>query len=268
MINSGREKIEDKIFDEDISNESYHNKLLIRLGGKNRTLKNIDFSHTYFEHCYFKDCNFDSCNFNGCKFINCNLTGSSFPGSKFDYAVFEKTYVDNDILSYNCPSWDNLKLKFARTLRLNYQSLGDSESVNKAIQIELRSTKKHLYDSWHANTSYYRNKYKGFDRFMSFLKWLSFKAQETVWGNGESLWKLLRAGLYLWIFMTLKDVIYSPYWTEVPEYFKSFINMPSIFLGISKGTNNSDLYLSFISASRLIGFGLFMSILIKKFNRR
>lgn len=268
MTDSGREKIEDQIFDSDTSKTNFHNKLFIRIGAKGKTFKQVDFSHTYFEHCYFKDCVFDSCDFNGVKFSNCNLTGSSFPGSKFDYVNFEKTYIDNDVLSNNCPSWDNLKLKFARSLRINYQGLGDSESVNKAIQIELRSTKKHLYDSWHANTSYYRNKYKGFDRFTCFFKWLSFKCQEYVWGNGESLWKLLRAGLVLWIIMTLKDVIYNLHWTIVPEYFKSFINMPSIFLGINKGDNNSDLYLSFISACRLIGFGLFMSILIKKFNRR
>lgn len=268
MITSGREKIEDKIFNENITNGDYHNKLLVRIGAKKKTFNNVDFSHTYFEHCYLKNCIFNSCDFNGCKFINCNLTGSSFPGSIFDYAIFEKTFIDNDILSNNCPSHDNITQKFASSLRINFQTLGDSESVNKAIQIELRAKKNHLYDSWNSNKRYYREKYEGFLRIKMFFSWLYFKLQEFIWGNGESLWKLIRTGILFLFIMTLIDVYSFNNWQLLPEYYISLINMPSILLGVSKNSNYSDLYLSLITLFRLIGFGLFMSILIKKFNRR
>ena len=53
-------------------------------------------------------------------------------------------------------------MKFARTLRMNYQQLGFAESVNKAIQIELQATEIHLYKAWRSNEAYYRKKYAGF----------------------------------------------------------------------------------------------------------
>lgn len=268
MVDSKRERIEDKIFNENITNGNYHNKLFIRIGAKKKVFSNVDFSHTYFEHCYLKNCVFNSCNFNGCKFINCNLSGSSFPGSIFDYALFEKTFIDDDILSNNCPSHDNITKKFARSLRTNFQSLGDSESVNKAIQVELQAAKNHLFDSWNSNKRYYREKYEGFLRIKMFFSWLYFKAQEFVWGNGESLYKLVRTGIIFLLFMTLIDVYFFHNWECFPDYYNSLINMPNILFGVNKNSSYPELYLSFITLCRLIGFGLFMSILIKKFNRR
>lgn len=268
MINNDKEKIEDKIFDLDLKDESYHNKIFVRLGSKKKRFENVDFSHTFFEGCYFRDCVFDSCNFNGCKFINSNFAGSSFPGSKFDYATFEKSIIDNDILSNNCPSYDNLILKFARSLRMNYQSLGDSESVNMAIRIELSSTKDHLYASWYSKKTYYRNKYKGWSRIKMFLSWANFKMQEFIWGNGEQPFYLLRSILILGVFMSVFDVFKNGNPNHLSDYINSAIKSPSIFLGVSKPSYYSDLYLSIITLFRLISFGLFMSILLKRFNRR
>lgn len=268
IINSGRERIEDKIFNEEITNNNYHNKLFVRIGAKKKKFNNVDFSHTYFEHCYFKNCAFNSCNFNGCKFINCNFSGSSFPGSIFDYAIFEKTFIDDDILDNNCPSHDNVTKKFARSLRINFQSLGDSESVNKAIEVELRATKNHLFDSWNSNKRYYREKYGGLLRIKMFFHWLYFKTQEFIWGNGESLYKLIRTGILFLLLMTFIDVYSFHNWECFPDYYNSLINMPSLMFGVKNDSSYSELYLSLITLCRLIGFGLFMSILIKKFNRR
>lgn len=268
MEKSNREKIEDQIINENIENISFHNKLLIRIGAKDKHFKNINFGHTYFEHCYFRNCTFENCNFNGCKFINSNLTGSSFPGCQFEYSFFDKTLIDNDILSNNCPSLDNLTLKFARTLRTNYQSLGDSESVNKAIKIELSATKVHLHDSWYSNKAYYRKKYSGWKRAKMCLKWLDFKIQEFVWGNGEMPWYLLRTGFFVWLLMTIVDGIVFKKSFNLLEYWNSFLVMPSVFLGIEKPINYSNLYLSLIALCRLIGIALFMSIILKRFNRR
>jgi hypothetical protein len=268
MTDNHREKIEDKIIESDLNKTSFHNKLLVRIGSKGKKFSEVDFSHTYFEHCYFRNCVFNSCNFNGCKFINCNFTGSSFPGSKFEYALFDKTIIENDILDNNCPSNENLTFKFARALRINYQGIGDSESVNKAIRIELKATKIHLYDSWKSKKAYYRSKYQGWDRLKMFISWINFKFQEFIWGNGENLWYLFRTGFFIWVAMTTLDVIYFKNPVLLTDYWKSFIEAPTIFFGVTSPEQYPKLYLSLIVLVRLVGFALFMSIILKRFNRR
>lgn len=268
MKESGREKFEDKIFDVDLKGDNFHNKHFVRSGAKGQTFKSVNFSHTYFENCYFRNIIFDSCDFNGCKFSNCNFQGSSFPGSKFDYSIFEKTFIDSEIFDNNCPSFNNLKLKFARTLRMNYQGLGDSESVNKAIKIELDATREHLYEAWCSNTTYYRTKYQGIERFKMFFRWLYFKLQDFVWGNGESPVKLLRTGFVFWLIVAVIDTFCFKNPNNVSDYINSFSDAPSIFMGIDKPNGYSNNYLTIITSLRFVGFALFTSILIKRFNRR
>jgi len=118
---SGREKLSDKRFDSVVDKDKFVNKLFERLVALNIEFKNINFSYCIFDAAYIRNCSFQDCDFTGCRFLNCNLIGSSFSGCKFDYATFDKTHIDNDILENGCPGLDNLKLKFARSLRLNYQ---------------------------------------------------------------------------------------------------------------------------------------------------
>ena len=269
MESSGREKIEDQIFKEDtVVNEQFPYKLFIRIGAKKVKFVNTNFSHTYFDHCYFRDCIFESCDFTGCKFLNSNFTGSSFPNSKFEYSIFEKTFVDNDILETSSPKAENLRLKFARSLRTNYSALGDIDSVSKAMNIELHATRKHHFNSWFSEINYYRDKYTGTARLKAFIDWMYFSVQDFIWGNGEKAGRLLRTGLYLWIIMTLYDVFNFGNSNLISSYMQSFFNMPSIFFGIEQPTTYSKLYLAFIALLRLIGFGLFMSLIIKKYNKR
>lgn len=268
MIESNRVKLEDQIFDIDLNNESYHNHLFVRIGSKDQKFTKVNFSHTYFEHCYFRNVTFEDCNFNGCKFLNCNFTQSTFPGSNFDYAIFEKTFIDDEILDNNCPSYDNLILKFARTLRLNYQSLGEAISANKAIKIELKATKNHLFDSWKSKKVYYRKKYKGLRRLKMFFKWLLFKIEEFVWGNGENIWKLILAGFYIWLICTIVDTLCFKDGSLIVNYWQSFKEVPSIIWGAYRPEYYSVNYLTFLFILRFVGFALFTSIIIKRFNRR
>lgn len=268
LKDSGREHIIDKIIDGTITQDNYHNKYFLRVGSKGDRYVGIDFSHTYFDHCYFRKCVFDSCNFNGCKFLNSNFANSTFEGCDFSYATFQNTEIDDKILDTGCPGYDNLKLKFARSLRKNFQGLGDAEAANKAIKIELDAKKSHLWKCWKSNESYYRNKYKKADRFFAFFRWLRFKIEEFVWGNGENTWKLIRAGLLFWLVMTIIDVSFSGNYNELSNYWKSFVKMPQIFLSIEKPSNYPNFYLSIIFIVRIIAFGLFMSILLKRFNKR
>jgi len=267
-VSSNREHRMDEKFESDISKVNLSNKLFIRLIAKGKRFEHVDFKYTFFDNCYLRNCVFDSCNFTGCRFIGVNFYGTSFSGCNFDYATFERTIIDSDILNTGCPIWDNLKLRFARTLRMNYQQIGDSKSANKAIKVELDATKVFLFKAWKSNESYYRKKYTSLKRVGKFFEWLNFKLLDAIWGNGESVYKLTRSVIIFLIAMSVIDVIGFKNITQVSSYLGSFLEMPNVFLGISSPLGYPKFYLSLIFFVRLVGMGFFMSIIIKRFNRR
>lgn len=258
----------DQLFEGDLINEKYSNCLIIRGVAKGKKFKGIDFKYTIFETCYFRKCSFEDCDFTGCRFNTSNLYGSIFQNCKFDYVVFERTQITPEILDTNCPGLENLKLKFARSLRTNFQSLGDSEAVNKAMAIELDATEAHLFKAWNAPESYYRHKYRGWGRVKVFFQWLSFKILDLLWGNGESSLKLLRAVLAMLMMMALIHVIFWGDPSQVRDYWLAVWIMPQVLLGVLKPLHYPDFYLTIIMTLRLLAFGFFLSILIKRFNRR
>jgi len=68
--------------------------------------------------------------------------------------------------------------------------------------------------------------------------------------------------------MSIFDVILHKDVTLIGSYVKSIYEMPQIFLGILSPSYYSKAYLSFILFIRLVAMGFFMSIIIKRFNRR
>ncbi|MEL0580410.1 pentapeptide repeat-containing protein [Pectobacterium brasiliense] len=265
---SGREKLSDKKFDSSVSKENFVNKLFERVVALNVEFKSVNFRYCIFDAAYIRNCSFQDCDFTGCRFLNCNLLGSSFSGCKFDYVNFDKTQIDNDILEIGCPGLENLKLKFSRSLRLNYQQIGDSKSANKAIAIELQATEAHLHKAWKSKESYYRKKYKGIDRVKIFGEWVEFKLLDLIWGNGESSYKLCRAVILILLIIAGIHVILFGDPMLVTSYSEALFLSPQIFLGVLTPSIYPTLYLTVIILVRLIMFGFFMSIIIKRFNRR
>ena len=268
LKDSGREKLSDKKIDSLVNGKKFINKLFERLVALKVEFRNVDFCYCIFDAAYLRNCSFEECNFTGCRFINSNLAGCSFNGCNFNYATFDKTYVDSDILDVGCPGPENLKLKFARSLRLNYQQIGDSKSSNKAISIELQATEDHLYKAWGSKESYYRKKYKGLDRLKMFGDWIEFKVLDSIWGNGESTWKLFRAVLVTLSCIALIHVFGYGDPSLMKSYGDALLLSPQIFLGTLKPIFYPNLYLTALFLIRLIMFGFFMSIIIKRFNRR
>jgi hypothetical protein len=257
----------DKTFNEDIAGQTFSNCLFVRLAAKEKRFTKVDFKYSIFDSCYLRKCVFDSCDFVGCRFINSNLDGSKFFGCKFDYALFEKTGVDNEILSEGCPGHENLKMRFARTLRMNYQQLGDAKSANKAIAVELRATEAHLHKAWNSNESYYRRKYSGYRRFQIFSEWTAFKMLDFVWGNGESVLKLLRAFVIALFLVAIIDALFHGR-SQVDTYVQSIINTPQAFVGVSPSAPYPRVLAVILALLRFIFFGLLTAIIVKRFNRR
>ncbi|EKD25990.1 MAG: putative plasmid protein [uncultured bacterium] len=268
IVSSDRKHHVDEKFDSDIRDADYSNSLFVRLIAKGKRFEKIAFKYSIFDNCYLQNCVFDSCDFTGCRFIGVNLCGARFEGCTFDYVNFERTIIDSEILENGCPGWENLKLKFARTLRMNFQQIGDTQAVNKAIKVELDATESHLFKAWKSNESYYRKKYKGLARIKQFFEWINFKTLGLVWGNGESPIKLLRFVFIVLLLMTVCDVFMYKDATRIVSYWNSFISMPEIFFGVTTPQNYNKAYLVFIVFIRLVLIGFFMSIIVKRFNRR
>lgn len=268
MITDSGRKIElDKKIEGDVSSQEYTNILFTRLVAKDCKFHKVSFDYCIFDTCYLRNCSFDSCSFIGCRFQNSNLHGSSFIGCNFDYATFEKTQIDTDVLESNCPSHENLKMRFARSLRVNYQQIGDASAANQAITVELNATETYLHKAWNANDRYYRYKYRGWDRLKMFLKWSGFKALDYIWGNGESAVKLLRSVLAFFFFIYLCDEIIFSFHNE--NILSGLLQAPKLFfIGKLEGRYYPEGFIAFITFMRLALFALFMSIIIKRFNRR
>jgi hypothetical protein len=268
LQDTGRVRIEDKEIVSDLSDVAVSNHLLVRVVARRRRFIRTDFKYSIFDTGYFRDCSFDSCDFTGCRFTGTSFAGSKFSGCKFDYAVFERTLIDSSLLDTECPALENLKMRFARTLRLNYQQIGDAKSANRAIEIELQATRAHLQKACRSPESYYRHKYKGPTRVRMYLEWSIFVLLDWIWGNGESILKLSRAILLVLGAIALIEVLFfkNPY--SVLDYVGSLGAAPQVFFGVLAPKYYASWYLTMIVFVRLIAFAFFMSITIKRLNRR
>ena len=277
MKKGNRETISDHYIDSDskVTDQLkiFKYKVFVRLYAKRVRFKNVSFEHCTFDNCYFNSCVFDTCDFTGCKFIGCNLHQSTFQNCKFDYAFFERTQLDFESINPSTPDKDNLVRTFARTLRMNFQQIGDAKSVNEAISLELSATSSYLKKSWSSTEEYYQEKYGGVGRVYQFGKWLKFKAFDFIWGNGESLTKLGRT-IFLIIFCIALYLVNGQTGgseTSALSIFpNAFVQAITWFFSGSppKGIDDVPMITSFLTFFRLVSIALLTSILVKRLGRR
>ena len=153
-----RDVITDFYVPKDIVDEpdDFRYKIFERLNAIKITFKNVSFLHCVFDGCYFNNCVFDTCDFTGCKFTGSNFHQTAFRGCDFRFTLFEHSQLDDDIVISEAPREENLRMHFARSLRMNYQQIGDAKAVNKAIKVELNATSIYLYKSWRSGETYYK----------------------------------------------------------------------------------------------------------------
>jgi len=253
LISSGKQLSVDQKFTGDIGESKYTNHVFTRLVAKDRRFTKVNFRYSFFESSYLRDCHFDSCDFTGCRFTNTNLSGSKFSGCKFEYATFEKTLIDPIILDTECPGFENLKLRFARTLRTNFQQIGDAAAANKAMNVELAATATHLSKAVWSNERYYRQHYSGLTRLKAVLDWADFKILDFVWGNGENLFRLFRFVLLLLVIMAVYDTVcYHGEVEQLSSYWTSFTKSFAVFFGTLAPSGYSSSYLGLITCVRLV----------------
>lgn len=270
LLPGNREVITDLYVSRNVENEpkDYAFKVYVRLNAKKQTLRKVSFQHSVFDACYFNNCNFDSCDFTGCRFVGCNFHQSAFSGCKFEYAIFERCQIDDDILEREAPREENLKMRFARSLRMNFQQIGDAKAVNRAISLELEATSRYLKMSWSSRETYYRDKYPGWKKVPQFIKWLEFRALDAIWGNGENTLKLLRAIVVVHLLIAFYDTYQFGNPWDLTSYLASLVASPGVFFGIATPHSYPIWFSSIVAASRLVGFAFLTAILVKRFGRR
>lgn len=265
-----RQNIQDYFVPNNVTDEigAFRFKNFVRLNALRIKFKNVSFEHSLFDGCYLRNCVFDSCDFTGCRFIGSNLHQSSFPGSKFDYATFERCQVDPDILTAAAPPAENLKMRFARSLRMNFQHIGDAKAVNQAITLELEATSRHLLESWLSEKEFHRKKYPGLLRVVQFFVWVEFWVLHFIWGNGESVPKLLRTIVIAMLVIAVYDANALKASATIVDYWESLKLAPAIFLGAVIRAHHSIAAASTIVAAKLVALSLLTALLVKRFGRR
>lgn len=257
-----RKTIFEMEFIEDQADKNYKFHIFHRVSAVDIVFKNVKFEFVVFDDCYFRNCQFEDCDFTGAQFKDSSFRGSIFPGSYFNYTRFRNCRITPNLISRNIPGWENVALEFAQGLRVNFAQIGDVEGVNRAITAELKATRVHLRKAAWSGETHYRNKYKGLTRFAFGWKSIVFEIFEFVWGNGESLSKLLRSIALVIAACTLIYMV-NGYGFE-----KAASEATRSFLGTSTTQNIVPFLKEFMTASRFVLLGLFVSVLVKRLSRR
>jgi hypothetical protein len=226
--------------------------------------RGVSFMYCVFEDCYFRDCRFEDCNFTGATFRNSNLRGSNFDGSRFDYCRFSHTLVPASIIERHMPGYENVALELARSLRVNYAQVGDTDGVNKAISAELDATRIHLKKAAWSKESYYRNKHKGLNRIAKILEYCWFRFLDLLWGNGESLPKLLRTIVIAYALIAVFLYSHKPgasFFTALGDAFLAF-------WGSYVPATPMPSFAAIALTIRTVFVGLFVTVLVRRLSRR
>ncbi|MFT3880401.1 MAG: pentapeptide repeat-containing protein [Gemmatales bacterium] len=259
-----KQKIEDIEIQSDLANVPLSKIHFSRIYGKDLTFHNVDFKYSIFDDCYLRNCKFIGCDFTGATFKSSNLRGTHFSGCAFRYSSWEKTIVDEDILRDCLPPEENIANDLVRSLRVNFAQIGNYTAVNKAASIEVTLTRIHYYKAAYSGETYYRNKYSGLNRFSVILQHCKLKFLDALWGNGESIYKILISILVVLSTATLIQHVITPSIT-ISEVAGSIV---SVFWGISTSHKVDWIIVLSLVILRLFFFGLFMAVVVKRLARR
>lgn len=259
--------VEDTRFDKEWGKDCSA-RVLRRVSAKGVTFENYDFRYSRFDDCYFRACRFRNCDFTGSRFTSSQFPGTEFPGCKFEYASFDKTHVDVSLYDECKPHHPNQQERLARSLRVNYQQLGNPGLVNLALDHELRANLAHLKEEALSPSSYYRDRIKGLRRVGAVWRWVWAWSLDFAWGNGESVLRVARLFVVLMFLHVAMEIALAVGPTEIGTFLVgSFMRAPLVILGTAVD-GYPDWYIAIVTAARLLLVSVFISVLVKRLGRR
>jgi uncharacterized protein YjbI with pentapeptide repeats len=256
--------IEDKEFVSDVREEDLARKVLCRVFAVGKNFVDSSFKQADISDCYFRNCRFIRCDFTGVKISKSNFRGSQYEECKFHYSTWEHTHLDEEFLDNCLPSEENLARDLVRSLRVNFGQIGNYPAVNKSASIEVALTGQHLFHAAYSKQSYYRSKYKGWDRVSHGFRHAKWKALDLLWGNGESLSRVVVSAVFCIVVWAALLAWQFPQFT----WPGSLDVVARAFWGVSTTPPFPGDQLAALTALRFMFVGLFMAILIKRLARR
>lgn len=264
LIEHSKPIIEDKEFSSEVRDQDLSQKVLRRVFAVEKVFVGVSFKQSEISECYFRNCRFIRCDFTGTSIRRSNFRGSQYEECKFQYSTWEHTQLDEEFLDNCLPSEENLARDLARSLRVNFGHIGNYRAVNNAASIEVMLTGQHLFNAAYSKQSYYRSKYKGWGRVLHAVRHARWKALDLLWGNGESLLRVLLACIFT-VFIWGSYLAWS---NPQLTWSQSLVAVAYQFWGVSGGGQLSSLQLTLLTIVRFLLVGLFMAILVKRLARR
>lgn len=260
-----KNKIQDLEYLHEVTKEDLSRSEFSRVYAVNVVFTKVNFKQSTFSSCYFKNCRFIECDFTGAHFKECYLKGSNFCDSILKYATFEKTNIEENVLEYCIPSEENIARDLVRSLRVNFIQVGNYEAANQAASIEVKLTEQHLYNAAYSRQRYYRSKekYAGLNRLNFAWKHLKWKLLGFLWGNGESLSRVIFSGS---LFVVL--IAITVYFITDNTLQRSLNMCLNEFWSIKNSPSLPEPFPLVLTIGRFVWVGLFMSILIKRLSKR
>lgn len=118
-----------------------------RIGAKKALFERSSLTQCLFEDTYFRNASFTDVRLTGSTFRNCNLEKAIFKGCDLRYCTFQTTRLDRDEIIGNLPVEPNLKRDLARNLRKNFEALGDKDSADIFLDIEIEAHEQVISDN-------------------------------------------------------------------------------------------------------------------------
>ena len=153
-------------------------------------------------------------------------------------------------------------LELARSLKSNYAQLGDADGVNAAIAAELQATRVHRHKAAWSKESYYRSKYTATKRVGAVFSHASFVLLDWLWGNGESIAKVLRA------ILTVQALLILLLWFRGQPIGSALLEAPQLSLGLGELRSTFPGLAALATLLRFFFLGLFISVIVRRFGRR
>lgn len=262
------QKIESKDLPKLVTNEDFSNCRIEWCRGKEVVFQDCNFSSSLIRSCYFHKAVFKNCDFTGAAFVDSNFRGAKLTGCDLKYAVFRGTQIDASQIVANLPHWENAQRDLLRSARKNAEAMGDAEDVRLLLRAEMTASEEHWRSALRAVTSYYRNHYPGWrGRVESFIRLWGVRLGRWFWGHGESPSRLALS-FFFWVLTWSVYLRFSADATPIYGAVSAVLGVILLGNGGSSELSISGPVMLVLAASRFLFFGLFVTLVVRRFARR
>jgi hypothetical protein len=140
---------------------------------------------------------FNNVDFTGSFFTDCNLEKASFQAVQLRYVRFLRCILNYREILQSLPVEPIIAISLLKALRQNATMMGSNEVGDAILLQEIKLETHEFKNQFLGVSTYYKDRYKNFDKLKSFLLFLCNKISEFCWGYGIKLRSLFRSALLI-----------------------------------------------------------------------